>query len=429
MTAASARPAFSARGIEIELMIVDIDTLDPLPIADRILRTEAGEQVNDLQRGIVGWSNEMALHVIEIKSLDPSVPLTQLASALQRDIRYLNRMLAHFRARLMPTGMHPWMDPRIHLQLWPHEHAALYATYARIFQCRSHGWANLQSMHINLPFRGDAEFARLHAAVRLVLPLLPALAASSPLVEGTFAPALDYRLQAYAHNADEIASIAGQVIPDNAASRADYEQHILAPMYREIAPHDPQGALQHEWLNSRGAIARFTRSTIEIRLLDTQENVHADLAIASAVIGMVQQLYQRGRPLAEQQSMPTSALAEVLQRCVQTADQAVIDDPHYLWLLGVNAGPWRAGELLGVLVNRAIDQQRLDSATQRCLQTILTQGPLARRILRALDGDASHARLLSVYRELCSCLDRARPFTPSLAHPADLAPTPSSVQR
>ena len=36
---------------------------------------------------------------------------------------------------------------------------------------------------LNLPFSSDEEFGRLHAAIRLLLPLLPALAASSPLVE------------------------------------------------------------------------------------------------------------------------------------------------------------------------------------------------------------------------------------------------------
>jgi len=38
--------------------------------------------------------------------------------------------------------------------------------------------------------------------------------------------------------------------------------------------------LQNEWLNSRGAIARFERDTIEIRVLDSQETPAAELAIA-----------------------------------------------------------------------------------------------------------------------------------------------------
>ena len=40
-------------------------------------------------------------------------------------------------------------------------------------------------------------------------------------------------------------------------------------MYRQIAPLDPDHVVQYEWLNSRGAIARFDRNAIEIRVIDT----------------------------------------------------------------------------------------------------------------------------------------------------------------
>ena len=84
----------------------------------------------------------------------------------------------------MPTAMHPWMDPATETVLWD-DATDVYRTYDRIYGCRGHGWANLQSMHVNLPFADDSQFARLHAAIRLVLPLLPALAASSPIAEGS----------------------------------------------------------------------------------------------------------------------------------------------------------------------------------------------------------------------------------------------------
>ncbi|MDB5798589.1 MAG: glutamate--cysteine ligase [Paucimonas sp.] len=408
--ATAARPAFTAQGIELELMIVERDTLEPLPIADRLLRTEAGAQASDVQRGLLGWSNELVLHVVEVKNLDPGTPLEQLGPAFQREVRYLNRMLAHFNACLLPTAMHPWMDPRTQTHIWPHDNAALYAAYARIFNCGTHGWSNLQSMHVNLPFSGDDEFARLHAAVRLVLPLLPALAASSPIVDGQAAPALDYRMQAYSRNADEIPSIAGRIIPEPMSSRAEYEQKILAPMYRDIAPHDPQHLLQYEWLNSRGAIARFDRSAIEIRVLDTQENPQADLAIAAAVIGMVKRLYFTGPPLAQQQAMPTSSLAAIFQSCVLQAEAAQIEDERYLSMMGHAGTRCTAGALLQTLVGAAIDAQNMPAAAARCLRTILEQGPLARRILRALDGDFRRERLAGVYRELGACLDQGRMF-------------------
>src|SRR5690606_3311880 len=95
-----------------------------------------------------------------------------------------NAHLAPLGGRLMPSAMHPWMDPLTQTRLWPHENSPVYEAFNRIFGCQGHGWSNLQSMHINLPFEGDEEFGRLHAGIRLILPILPALAASSPFVEG-----------------------------------------------------------------------------------------------------------------------------------------------------------------------------------------------------------------------------------------------------
>src|SRR5690606_30349750 len=126
----------------------------------------------------------------------------------------------------------------------------------RIFDCRGHGWANLQSVHLNLPFANDDQFGRLHAAIRLLLPLLPALAASSPLIESRRSGLLDTRLDVYRSNAARIPSVSGQVIPEPVYTRSDYDREILQRMYRDVAPFDPDGTLQHEWLNARGAIAR-----------------------------------------------------------------------------------------------------------------------------------------------------------------------------
>src|SRR6185436_8561391 len=105
--------------------------------------------------------------------------LEGLAAKFDTGVRDINRILGDMGGVLLPSAMHPWMDPIAEMKLWPHEYSAVYEAYNRIFDCRGHGWANLQSMHINLPFSGDEELGRLHAAVRLLLPLLPALAASS----------------------------------------------------------------------------------------------------------------------------------------------------------------------------------------------------------------------------------------------------------
>ncbi|MBK9976184.1 MAG: hypothetical protein IPP14_15545 [Planctomycetes bacterium] len=71
--------------------------------------------------------------------------------------------------------MHPFFDPMTETKLWPLSNNVVYETHNRIFDCRGHGWSNLQSTHLNLPFANDTEFARLHAAIRMILLILPAL--------------------------------------------------------------------------------------------------------------------------------------------------------------------------------------------------------------------------------------------------------------
>ncbi|SNS35299.1 Gamma-glutamyl:cysteine ligase YbdK, ATP-grasp superfamily [Noviherbaspirillum humi] len=414
----NALPAFSGYGIELEYMIVNRQTLDVMPIADQVLRLGAGRPASEVRRGPMGWSNEFVLHVIEVKNLAPMTALNALPDLFLRETAHINQLLQAFDACLMPGAMHPWMDPRSETRLWPHENDAIYNAYARIFDTSTHGWANLQSMHINLPFADDDEFARLHAAVRLALPLLPALAASSPVADGNVSGCLDYRMQVYCRNADELPSIAGKVVPETVSSEADYQRLILAPMYRDIAPHDPDGVLQEEWLNSRGAIARFDRNAIEIRVIDTQECPRADLAVAAAAVHLVRRLYDAGADrLAELQAIPTDELAALLQACIRDADQTVIRHKPYLALMGVDEAECSAGALWRHVLADVLDPQRVPrpgsgTAWAAPLAHILEHGPLARRLMLAIGTDASRAHLAGVYRELCACLAEDRLFFP-----------------
>lgn len=405
----AALPAFAGYGVELEYMIVDQQTLSVLPLADALLREAAagGACANEVKRGSFAWSNELVMHLVELKNGSPLPELAPLPAGFQAEIRDINRLLDAMGARLMPSGMHPWMDPRTDTRLWPHGNAAIYQAYDRIFDCKKgHGWANLQSMHVNLPFADDAEFSRLHAAIRLILPVIPALAASSPIADGKFSGWMDFRMEAYRTNALRIPASTGKVIPDTATSRAEYEKQILAPLYRDIAGLDPEGVLRHEWLNSRGAIARFERNAIEIRVIDMQECPQADLAIAAAVAAAVRSLYDATTAtLQAQQQISTDALVKILHACMHDAEQAVIDDAAYLRLLGFPGTRCDVQALWQYFV------ERMPQADQwAALRVILAQGPLARRILHAVGSTFDQSRLAAVYRELCDCLGEGRMF-------------------
>jgi len=400
--------AFSAFGIEIEYMIVDRTTLDVAPVSDRLLTAAAGELTNETEQGETCWSNELVLHVIELKTNGPRIALESVAPDFQADVVRINEMLAPLNACLLPGGAHPWMVPAHDTRLWPHDDDAIYAAYDRIFGCQGHGWSNLQSMHINLPFLDDTEFGPLHAAVRAVLPLLPALAASSPVLEGRRTGLADARVDAYARNQSRVPPITGVIIPPAVRSGAEYQARILQPMYRAVAPHDPESILQHEWLNSHGAITRFDRQTIEIRLLDTQEHPGADLAIAALVVAVVKRLYHgTAQNLEAADALDTHLLAELLRRCVEHGEDARIDSPEYLRVLGVPAVAQSAGTVWRKLTRIAQDEL---SAHQGPLDVILGHGTLASRLQRAIGPRCDHDALLRTYARLRDCLAAGRMF-------------------
>jgi carboxylate-amine ligase len=396
---------FDAVGIELEYMVVDRRTLAVRPIVDELFRAAVGAITSDVEHDDITWSNELVAHVVELKTTRPAHVLSAVAQRFHDHVQRLNRLAAGLGAALLPTAMHPWMDPHHDTSLWPHDNSAIYGAFNRIFDCRGHGWANLQSMHINLPFEGDEEFGRLHAAVRLLLPILPALAASSPMMDGRLTGTLDNRLAVYRTNSARVPSVAGRVIPEPVFTRGDYERQILGRIYADLAPHDPDGLLRDEFANARGAIARFGRGSIEIRVLDVQECPAADLAIAAAVVETLRVIVsERWLPLNEQQAWPVEPLAAILDACIRDADAARITDTDYLRAFDAD-GPRTAGELWRHIATSL--PVAAIAPFRPTLGTILDRGPLARRIAASL-RTASPAE---VYGRLARCLADNRLFT------------------
>ncbi len=404
---------FQGYGVELEYMLVDRDTLNVKPGTDELIKQVAGQYQSDFENGMVTWSNELVLHVVELKSTRPESNLNVLENAFAENVKRINALLASSNTMLMPTAAHPFMDPAVETRIWPHDNNEVYSVYNRIFDCRGHGWSNLQSTHLNLPFYDDEEFAKLHAAVRLVLPLLPALCASSPVLDGKLTGVLDTRLNYYKTNQSKIPSITGRVVPEAVFSKRIYLNTIYERIKRDIAPYDPDGVLNPIWVNSRGAIPRFDRGSIEIRIMDIQECPAADMAIVSLVVETIKGLVrEKFVDFETQTKLKTDLLAHMLDRVSDKGQNAIVDEVEYLSIFGLPPSRISAGDLWRYIVDRLAQTGNVAVSTGRNeIATILQEGPLAYRITQAIaGGDSSPSGIRAVYRRLCDCLDQNRMF-------------------
>jgi gamma-glutamyl:cysteine ligase YbdK (ATP-grasp superfamily) len=207
--------------------------------------------------------------------------------------------------------------------------------------------------------------------------------------------------------------VSGALIPEPVFSQQAYQDQILQPLYRDIAPLDPDGTLQFEWLNARGAIARFDRSTIEIRVLDVQETPRADLAVCALLTRVLQAMCdQRWMSLAAQQAFPTEALRTIFLDAIAAAENTPIHDEDYCAAFGFTS-PSSSQRTAGQLWQHLYDQLRAEAAfppdLDASLQTMLDKGTLATRIVRNLDNHQPEA-LSRCYRRLCDCLNENRMF-------------------
>lgn len=401
---------FEVFGIELEYMLVNKSSFKVAPIVDELLMAKTGAITSEIDNGKIEWSNELVAHVVELKTNGPTSDLEDLDVLFLENIREINELLKPLNTVLWPSASHPLMNPETEMKLWQHSYSKVYALYNRIFDCRGHGWSNVQSMHLNLPFYDDMEFGKLHAAVRILLPIIPALCASSPIFEGKNTGFKDSRMNVYKTNQKEIPEMTGKVIPEQVFNRADYFKRVFEPINKAVKPHDTEGILDHHFLNSRGAIARFDRNAIEIRVMDIQECPKADIALAVLVIEALKLLV--GEELVcfeDQKNWHEDDLSEIFNEVIRDAETTLITNAAYLNVFDLDKN-CSAGKLWGILYERV--KEGISEKHRDTIEYILKNGSLSTRILKSLDSDLSEGNFHNLYSNLGKCLQENTLFKP-----------------
>ena len=286
-------------GPEHEFSLVD-EELKPLPIVDKVIKDFCGKIVNFVEQPSFTFGKELQLHVMEIKANAPFKSPELFEETMQDAVATLLDFLeTNYCAHLLGTGMHPLLRLD-ETGVWHHRHRKIYQEYGRIFNLKQHGWLNIQSFHLNLPYSGEKEGVLLHNALAELCAYLPAISASSPAYEGTIGSEVDNRLVFYKLNQREVPSVTGDVVPEHVSSFDQYWKGVIGRYSRDLAKAGAGKAiLFKEWVNSRGVIFRFDRKAVEVRVMDEQECVKSDVALSCFIRSTL-------RGLIEKQTEPMS---------------------------------------------------------------------------------------------------------------------------
>ena len=177
-----------------------------------------------------------------------------------------------------------------------------------------------------------------------------------------------------------------------------------------MAPFDTEHVMDHHFANSRGAIARFDRGAIEIRVIDIQECPSADLAIAELIVAVLKALTS-GRWVSSylQRAWSEHDLLPLFLQVIKDAGNARIANRDYLLMFGLMKQEQMSAHKLWqhLFVELYGD---LSEGCRQHIAHILEHGCLASRILKHTGKTPDHATLKRVYCELANCLAEDRAF-------------------
>jgi len=310
-------------GPEHEFSLVD-GNLCPLPIVDTVIKELNGRIVNFVKFKSFTFGKELQSHAAEFKANRPFCSPEAFEINMQRAVLEISDFLERKHdAWLLGTGMHPLLRLE-DTKVWSHRDRKIYEALSRIFNLHQHGWLNIQAFQLNLPYGNEKEAIHLHNALANLLPYIPAISASSPIYESKISEYTDSRLHFYRINQKEVPSMSGNIIPEYINSFIEYRLITINKYTEELQQlNAPEWLLSKEWLNSRGVVFRFDRKAIEIRIMDEQECIKADVALSCFIRACLRGMLSQRTPY-----LPRDILIKDLNSVIKDGLEAKVQHPR-----------------------------------------------------------------------------------------------------
>ena len=387
-------------GPEHEFSIVN-NELKALPIVDKIMKDFHGRIVNFVEQPHFTFGKELQLHVMEIKPNSPFTSPVDFEETMQEAVMTMHDFLQRkYRANLLGTGMHPLLKLE-ETAVWPHRHRQIYEAYSKVFSLKRHGWLNIQSFQLNLPYASEKSGVLLHNLLAQICAYLPAITASSPVYEGKFGENVDNRLHFYVQNQKEVPSVAGDVIPEYVSSFSQYRKEVIEKYSLDMADAGADAIiLNKEWVNSRGIIFRFDRRAVEIRVMDEQECVKSDVALSCFIRALL-----RGLMKENTQSQPHNLLVEDYNKIIKDGSAAKTQNSNG------QTGRQICGYFLQVAWKNATEEeQKYLSVIQKRMEHGSLSEVMRRRIKNKSQKTDFVEAVMTVYSKLIKSLVNNEPY-------------------
>ena len=279
-------------GLEEEFSVLDPVSLDMVPRYEEL--REAADRDPVLSRSVTG---ELLSSEIEITS-GRGEDLRAAIEAQREHRRRLFALAADHGVALGSTGTHPWADYR-EQRIIDTEH------YRRVEQgLRYVAWRNNTfSLHVHVGIRGPDRVVQVCDRLRPVLPLLLAISASSPFLDGRDSGLHSARSQTFTRSFPRCG------VPDVIGSWAQFSAYL-------------------EFLISTGSIVEYTQvwwsvrphlsfGTVEMRICDAQATAAESEALAALVVACVAQAARDVDERAPSDHLPPRLIEENMWRAIR----------------------------------------------------------------------------------------------------------------
>ncbi|MEM2916830.1 MAG: glutamate-cysteine ligase family protein, partial [Candidatus Bathyarchaeia archaeon] len=300
------------------------ERLKPLPIVDKIIKDYHGRIVNFVKQPTFTFGKELQLHVMEIKPNKPFRSPEVFEETLQNAVSTIQDFIEkNYAAHLLGTGMHPTLKLE-ETKIWPHRDKRIYQAFGKLFDLKQHGWLNIQSFQLNIPYFNEERAIHLHNLLANICAYLPAITASSPIYEEKMGDYVDNRLYFYMKNQEKIPSITGDLIPEYVSSSNQYKKEIIEKYTLDLSKAGANECLLHkDWVNSRGVTLRFDRKAIEIRVMDEQECIKSDVALGCFIRALLRGLTTKNNT----QLLPHNLLVKDFNAVIKQGLKAKVSHP------------------------------------------------------------------------------------------------------